>query len=36
MLVFEETRHATTATVVIESLSLDKKEALLMQNTAYC
>ena len=36
MLVFEETRHATAATVVIENLSFDKKEALLMQNTANC
>ena len=37
MLVFEEIRHATAATVVIESLSFDEKEVLLThltQNTA--
>ena len=32
MLAFEETKHATVATVVVESLSFDEKEVHLTQN----
>ena len=35
MLVFEETRHATAATAVIESLSLDEEEVHTLYNTKY-
>ena len=34
MFTFEETRHATSATVVIKSSNFDEKEVLLTQNTA--
>ena len=34
--IFEETRHATAATVVVESSSFDEKEVLSTQNTANC
>ena len=30
---FEEARHATTATIVIESLCFDIEEVLITQNT---
>ena len=36
MLTFEETRHATAATVVIKSSSFDEKEVLLTQIVGYC